>query len=467
MPNRFVRKSHYRHVFGKCDKEVFSDLRSNESGNNKNLATNGKYVTCPLRGGGGPIVVLDVSKRGRIDNKRQSSNTINVHRGRVTDVSFYPFDQRTLATGSEDCMVSITQIPEDGMNGIINKPLCTLDGHTKKITQLAWHPTSSNVLTSCSYDGNLRIWDVEAQFSKISYESEDEISTFSWNDDGSMVGLATKRKNEAVVTMLDPRTPDAAMSWKAHRKAKRPHIIFMEKIGKICTVGLRPPAQKQIAIWDPKMLSEPVTKCDIGSSAGVSFPYYDRDNSILYIAAKGDSTINYWEVDNQDPFLHHLSGYRDGHTTKGICWYPKRMCTTTKCEIAFCMRLSNKNTIDPISFMVPRKSQMFAKDLYPDAYSGQPSQTAVSYFAGKNANPVCESMNPKDTEKNQSTRQKVSLGGSSKELDELKAQMEESTKTIAAKDKLIKEQSDKISAQDAEIVILKAECDRLKQLTIG
>ncbi len=47
--------------------------------------------------------------------------------GFVTDFDFSPFHDRLLATGAEDCLVKLWQIPEGGVSGTLSSPTVTLD----------------------------------------------------------------------------------------------------------------------------------------------------------------------------------------------------------------------------------------------------------------------------------------------------------------------------------------------------
>jgi len=41
--------------------------------------------------------------------------------------------------------------------------------------------------------------------------------------------------------------------------------------------------------------------------------------------------------------------------------------------------------VEPISFKVPRKTDAFQDDLYPDTLSGEASMTCDEFFGGKNS----------------------------------------------------------------------------------
>lgn len=49
---------------------------------------------------------------------------------------------------------------------------------------------------------------------------------------------------------------------------------------------------------------------------------------------------------------------------------PKRGCDVNTCEIAKFFRLNNNGLCQTVSMTVPRRSELFQEDLYPDTLSG-------------------------------------------------------------------------------------------------
>jgi coronin-1B/1C/6 len=52
------------------------------------------------------------------------------------------------------------------------------------------------------------------------------------------------------------------------------------------------------------------------------------------------------------------------------------------------------NSVEPLCFFVPRKSDAFQEDLYPDTYAPEPAQTADDWLAGSDLPPKLMSLNP-------------------------------------------------------------------------
>jgi coronin-1B/1C/6 len=54
---------------------------------------------------------------------------------------------------------------------------------------------------------------------------------------------------------------------------------------------------------------------------------------------------------------------------------PKRALDVPACEIARFLKLTPKDMVIPVSMQVPRKSELFQDDIFPDTYAGVPTST--------------------------------------------------------------------------------------------
>jgi coronin-1B/1C/6 len=78
---------------------------------------------------------------------------------------------------------------------------------------------------------------------------------------------------------------------------------------------------------------------------------------------------------------------------KGMTFIPKRACDVMKCETARALKLTG-NAVEPLKFIVPRKSDAFQDDLYPPTFSGVPSHTADEWLGGSDKPPKLCSLDP-------------------------------------------------------------------------
>jgi WD40 repeat protein len=428
MSSRFVRKSSFRHVHGEAHKETFKDIRPLGVGDGDFITANTKFFAMPVVGGGGKTLVHKIDEPGRIG----AGKCVATHKDKVLDQQFNPFNYTVLATGSADCSVNVVVLPEDGLTENISKPDAHMLGHTKKVTSIQWNPVANNILASGGFDHAVRIWDVECQEEKLHLMAGDGITDVKWNSNGSMLGVLSKDK---MVRLYDPRTPDAVMEAKDHQGPKKGSLQWVDSLGLFVTVGSGKSANRSYHIWDPKKLGDgPVKANTIDNASGVLMSHFDPDTSMLYLSGKGSGSIQYYELNNTSDIMYKLSEFRGSGSHKGVGWLPKRCMNVAKCEVARALRVMRDSVI-PVSFMVPRKSEMFQTDLFPDAYAGVSSVSNTDWLDGKNADPVKTSMEPGKQKGDVATKVviKKSAAELQVELDAALARIKELEAQLAAK----------------------------------
>lgn len=136
---------------------------------------------------------------------------------------------------------------------------------------------------------------------------------------------------------------------------------------------------------------EPVALQEMDTSNGVLLPFYDPDSSIVYLCGKGDSSIRYFEITDEPPFVHYLNTFSSKEPQRGMGFMPKRGLDVSKCEIARFYKLHERKC-EPIVMTVPRKSDLFQDDLYPDTPGPEPALEADEWLSGQDAEPVLISL---------------------------------------------------------------------------
>lgn len=165
---------------------------------------------------------------------------------------------------------------------------------------------------------------------------------------------------------------------------------------------------------------------ELDTSNGVMFPLYDPDTNLVFLCGKGDSVIRYFEVSvsftfsltfpasvsinlflclllllsflhrrqvtPEPPFVHFINTFQSQDPQRGIGMMPKRGCDVNTCEIAKFYRLNNNGLCQVISMTVPRRSELFQEDLYPDTLSDESSITAEEWIEGQDAEPILVSL---------------------------------------------------------------------------
>jgi WD40 repeat protein len=121
-----------------------------------------------------------VLQTGRVD---KNVPLVCGHTAPVLDIAWCPHNDNVIASGSEDCTVMVSaggvrtrreiqegpdicnlknsltsslqvwEIPDGGLTLPLREPVVTLEGHTKRVGIVAWHPTAQNVLLSAGATG--------------------------------------------------------------------------------------------------------------------------------------------------------------------------------------------------------------------------------------------------------------------------------------------------------------------------
>jgi coronin-1B/1C/6 len=389
--SRIVRSSKVRHVFCEPAKpqQQFLDLRlSSCTGEQNYIKANRQYVAFAVATGGGALAVLPLSRPGK---QNPCLACIDGHVGAVTDFDWDPFQDEVLASGGEDCCIKVWRVPAGGLVENLVHPLCDLREHQKKVTVVRYHPVAEGVLASGSADCLVKIWDASRGECKVTSSANAQlVQDVVWNWDGSLLASSAKDK---LLSVIDPRTGAASGQVLAHDGSKSSKLCFLGRSGRLLSVGFTKTSKRQLKIWDLAKLDEPLATYDIDQGSGALMPFFDPDTSLLYLAGKGDGNVRYFEITEDEPHVFPVSDFRAQSTTKGMCLLPKLTCDTTRTEVARFLKLTN-DSVEPLSFIIPRKSEQFQEDVYPDAYAGLPALSADEFFSGLNATPRLTSMDP-------------------------------------------------------------------------
>jgi len=434
--SRFVRASKVRHVFAEQPKKdaIYENFRlSTATGDHNYIKANSQFFAITVASGGSSLCVHKLSDLGRLP---ASPPVIDGEKGAVLDFDFNPFFDNIVATASDTGSCKVWGFPEGGMEKNIGKDehLVDLHAHQKKITVVKFHPTAEHVLVTGSADHTVKIWDVQASSDKVTYDLGQMVLDCAWSSSGHL--LATSDKNK-MVKIWDPRTgTDPISEIPAHDGSKTTKLTFLGDSNNLCTVGFTKQSKRQWKMWDPRKASKAITIQDIDSSAGVIMPFFDEDSSMLYLAGKGDANVRYYELVDDEPWAFYLNEFRTTTPCRGMAMVPKRVVDVTKNELAILLKLTT-NTVEPLRFICPRKSDLFQADLYPDTYAGIPSMNAEEYFENKKkvTKPKKVSMDPeKQPEPSQMAKAKATFE-KVKSPAELNAELDKANKYI---EKLIK-----------------------------
>ncbi|KAM4054583.1 type of WD40 repeat domain-containing protein [Hirsutella rhossiliensis] len=390
MSGRFVRASKYRHVFGKSTRKEFcyDNLHISRNAWDTNLVkVNPSYLSVNWdASGGGAFAVVPLNERGKLPDQIP---LFRGHTAAVLDTDWNPFNDRIIASASEDGKVFIWEVPRDftlytDAEEIVDvSPVTKLGGHSRKVGQVLFNPAAENVLASASGDFTIKIWDVATGQAPLTLKHGDIVQSLSWNAAGSMLVTTSRDKK---IRVWDVRQEKPVHEAQGHTGAKNSRVVWMGEHNRFATTGFSRMSERQIGLWEPGR-PEPIggfTMLD--SISGVCIPFYDDGSNCLYLAGKGDGNIRYYEYEN-DKF-EYLSEYKSPDPQRGIAFLPRRGINVHENEVMRAYKTVNDTYIEPISFTVPRRAETFQADIFPPAIGTKPVANSKDWLDGKTGIPA-------------------------------------------------------------------------------
>ncbi|KAF3026824.1 Coronin-like protein crn1 [Neopestalotiopsis sp. 37M] len=390
MAGRFVRASKYRHVFGKSTRKesCYDNLRISRNAWDTNLVkANPEYISVNWEAsGGGAFAVIPVNETGKLPDVMP---LFRGHTSAVLDTDWNPFNDRIIASASDDGKVMIWEVPRDfslftdAEEPADVHPVAKLTGHSRKIGQVLFNPAAENILASASGDLTIKLWDVGTGQAALSMKHPDIVQSLSWNAAGNMMVTTSRDKK---LRVWDVRQERPASEHQGHEGAKNSRAVWLGEQNRIATTGFSRMSDRQLALWEPGNTSPLGGFTTLDSISGVCMPFWDDSCNCLYLAGKGDGNIRYFEYEN-DKF-EFLSEYKSADPQRGIAFLPKRGVNVHENEVMRAFKTVNDTYIEPISFTVPRRAETFQSDIYPPAVGAKPGLSASDWLSGKTALPA-------------------------------------------------------------------------------
>ncbi|BFG01325.1 coronin-7 [Drosophila madeirensis] len=344
-----------------------------------NIAASAAFMAFNWEHTGSSVAVLPLDDCGR---KSKTMPLLHGHTDTVTDLKFSPFHDGLLATASQDCLVKIWHIPEKGLEQSLSDPEAVFSHKQRRVETVGFHPTADGMMYSTAA-GCVALFDLRSQkeiFSNI--EHPEVIQSASWREDGTVLATSCKDK---CVRIFDPRAAGSPIQMLAesHQSIKDSRVVWLGGQSRILTTGFDAARLRQVIIRDIRNFGTPEKTLELDCSTGILMPLFDPDTNMLFLAGKGDTTINYLEITDKDPYL--IEGLRHtGEQTKGACLVPKRALKVMEAEVNRVLQLTS-NMVIPIMYQVPRKTYRdFHADLYPETTGYKTELIASEWLNGSN-----------------------------------------------------------------------------------
>ncbi|XP_068701404.1 coronin-7-like isoform X1 [Montipora foliosa] len=394
-----VRKSKFRHLHGtpmhkRNNIENVRNLSISLPGESDGFQVNQDFAAFPLSGPGGQIAVVPLTKPCRLPDA--GLPTIQCGSA-IMDFSMDPFSRRKIAIACESGFVSVWEIPEGGLTESIDVPSVVLKGHQDKPNIVKYHPSAIGVLASAALDLTVKIWDISQAKALITLtDHTEQVFSMSWKSDGTQLASVSR---DGKVRLFDPRAKESPLQTGPGPAGSRgARVVWGGPSGNwLIVTGFGRMSERIISVYDSRNLSEILSTEETQVSPSTLIPFYDEDSAVLFLTAKGETTVFAYEISEESPYIFELSHYRVKEPYQAVGFLPKTVCNVKEVEFARAVKL-NKTSIDLITFQVPRvKMEYFQDDLFPDTRMWwDPALACDEWFAGKNGQQRRLSLRPED-----------------------------------------------------------------------
>uniref|UniRef100_A0A0K2SZ79 Coronin n=1 Tax=Lepeophtheirus salmonis TaxID=72036 RepID=A0A0K2SZ79_LEPSM len=366
MSKVFGRISKFKHLKGE------SLHKSKHFENLKNLSktvpaecnmvhANRKRIVLPISGPGGKLAVFEISKSGRIPD---GVLPVLINKSNVMDFMWDPFDDNHLVAACDDGYLRHWKIPDSGLKQPINEPDLCFQTHNDKVQIVKFHPLAKDIVLTACFNRSVRVWDLN-DMSEPKFElkgHEDQLFSAEWSPCGKFVATLCKDKKIRIYEPRQSLLPIIEGGEVTPKKGAR--VVWVLNGQYLIITGFSRQSEQQVSVYKVDDLAQ-VNSVILAVSPSVLIPYYDEDSNTLFLTGRGESTVTTFEVAHDAPHLFGLSPYRPSGLHQGFAFLPKITCNVKEVEFAKAFRLTN-NTIEPISFSVPRvKTAYFQDDLFP------------------------------------------------------------------------------------------------------
>jgi len=264
-----------------------------------------------------------------------------------------------------------------------------LIGHRRKVGTVNFNPLAENIVATSSTDYSIKIWDITSGQATLTVAGHsDIIQSVAWNYYGNAIVTTSKDKK---LRIIDPRAQSIVAEAPGHPGIKGSRCIYLGRKETLYNVGFSKTSDRAYTILDPRNLNTPIAKSNIDTASGILMPFYDDDTSLLFVAGKGDGNIRYYELDDEKPYIHYIADYKSSTPQLGMAKRPKTANDIGSCEVVSILKACT-TYVEPIHFVVPRKSELFQDDIFPDTPGPNPAMTAGEWFGGANKPPVLVSL---------------------------------------------------------------------------
>jgi coronin-1B/1C/6 len=226
------------------------------------------------------------------------------HSASVLDTAWSPFNDSVCVSGGEDGKLLIWKVEASEFDDWGTEkwtpndfePVARIQGSARKVGQVIFHPTASQVVAAASGDYVVKMWNLEDTDGPMTTLKGhgDTIQDLTFNHTGTVIATTCRDRK---LRLFDSRVGEEPIRvTDGHSGIKGSRIVWMGDKDRIATTGFSKVSDRQLTVWETGSLQN-ITSLNIDQSAGVIMPFWS-DNGILFLGELPvddvQSTITYF-----------------------------------------------------------------------------------------------------------------------------------------------------------------------------
>ena len=228
--------------FSNCD-------LSQESTEGRLIAVNDKFLAYSWKNG--EIIIADSSNPSNIKNDIPHIKG----NGKIFDLEFSPFYNNILSSCysyNSNNFVSIWKIPENGIKENLAQEFIKYKDHTKKICFINFNPVIEDLICSGAITGEIHAWNWKTGKNCASLKADDTPTFVSWNPNGSLIGVSTKKRN---INIFDLRQKNMIHNQIINETMNNSKFVWINNQG-LANIDWTKNKTKELKLWDIRKLDK-------------------------------------------------------------------------------------------------------------------------------------------------------------------------------------------------------------------
>ena len=338
------------------------------------MAINDKFLAMPWNNPG-VINIANVNNSG--DLSSYNLGTYNTENSNILDMEFSPFNSNILALVNDNNSMIFSKIPEDFNSYRVNST--SFKFHKENNSLINFNPIVSNLICSCSENGELLISDVEKLKLFREYNLTKSPNAISWSPDGALIGIITKSKFFHIV---DPRSKGIILNKQINEFNNNSKFSWVDTNIITCTTwDVR--GYRYLKLLDRKKYNFFTSTILLDKNNLQITPYVDQELKIIYSIGKDDNYVKVFDYSKGT--LQQCLKYRCNEHNKFTIQLNRKFLNKEILELDKFASLTKNNNIIYVGFTFDNLKIKDFGVLYPNEELSKTPLISEQWFSINNS----------------------------------------------------------------------------------